>query len=136
MATKMNSMSKNRLNADGYVAEIVERYNPRSRRSNDLFGFADVIAFKSERCFLIQVTSASNRADRLKKVLENNTAAFLVATKSAEILMHIWAKKSGRWKLEQVNITTLVRDYTMSLKPIDAFTRYHELKDMQGMCDD
>lgn len=138
MATNMNSMSKNWLNARGYVAELVEHYNPRSRRSNDLFGFADVIAFKSVAPELIQVSSANNRANRLMKVVENNTALWLARNHCARVVMHFWSKKKGRWVLERVDITNMLFSIATGIQfeRQEILDKYHELKDKQRGSED
>ena len=56
----------------GWIAGDVERYNAFSKTTNDLFGFADIIAVDPARCgsVYIQVTTYDNMMARVNKIME------------------------------------------------------------------
>ena len=68
--------------------------------SRDLFGFADLIGFRSARAslrpevVLIQVTSGSHHAARRTKILEN-LIAYALALMGVEIHLVSWSMPAG-----------------------------------------
>lgn len=90
--------SLKQLRADGYFVAVVERWNPHVRIRQDLFGFADLLAFRGDEVLLVQTTSGSNVAARLAKI-----AALPIATEWANgsnrrIVVHGWRKTGPRGK--------------------------------------
>lgn len=94
-----------RLEEMGYVAARVDRYNAFSRRSHDLFGFADVIALPADNeltrhrgVMLVQVTSVENKAARIAKIKENETYHKLKNT--CEVVVATPRKTQGIWVIQ------------------------------------
>lgn len=58
------------LRDQGYIAEVVERWNQFSRTRKDLYGFIDVVAMKPGQLGLlaVQACSGSNMAAREAKI--------------------------------------------------------------------
>ena len=86
------------LEKNGYRTARVEHYNTFSHRKNDLFGFADVLAFlpNTPGVILSQITSVGHVSDRRKKILSNPIAhQWLEAGNS--IRLDLWEKKKNRW---------------------------------------
>jgi hypothetical protein len=57
----------------GWVAGVVEKWNPHAKIRHDLWGWCDIVALcpKGEQCLIfIQVTSGSNHAARVAKIRE------------------------------------------------------------------
>ena len=77
--------------ADG-IAGVVERYNSFSGHKNDLFGFIDIVAGYKGCIWGVQATSASNRAARRKKILEEPLAKEWVKH-GGRIMLLTWGKK-------------------------------------------
>ena len=85
MARGMTARTLTELRRHGFVPHVVEKYNAHSRRFHDAFG-CDVLAAWNEdddhadpeytgpRILLVQSTSASNLANRVTKVQENEKA--------------------------------------------------------------
>ena len=86
-----------------YTVEVVERYSPHSRRTNDLFGFLDVLAVGNNHTIGIQVTSRGNMASRRRKMLEENPDALHRLLNAGWLLeVHGWDQPGGprtRWRL-------------------------------------
>jgi hypothetical protein len=93
------------LRAEGYTAEVVERWNPHARVRHDLFGVIDVLALKGDETLAVQTTSAGNVAARIRKIAESEHIA-AIREAGWTVRVHGWAKKSGRW--------TLTRDEDLS----------------------
>ena len=55
------------LRKEGWICEVVEHWNHHAKCKQDLFGCVDVIAFNALETRLVQATSASNVAARVKK---------------------------------------------------------------------
>jgi hypothetical protein len=67
---KPNKLTIDALQRRGCHVATVERYDPRSRRNFDLFGFIDVLAIDlvSMQIVGIQATTRTNFSHRLKKI--------------------------------------------------------------------
>lgn len=62
------------LRDNNWTAAVVERWNSHTNQRQDLFGFADIVAFRGPQVILIQATSGANTASRKAKILANDTA--------------------------------------------------------------
>lgn len=109
MPKKINTMleSTRRLERMGYDVCSVERRVNRVV-TFDCFGFADLIAMHPEHgTILVQTTSASNMAARLKKVkAEPRHRTWLLAGRGwHRIEVHGWRKdKTGKWVCRTVEV--------------------------------
>jgi hypothetical protein len=91
----------------GYIAEVVERWIPQARRRKDLFGFIDVLCVHPERegdIVGVQTTSAANVAARIEKIINHENVA-AVRKGGIRILVHGWAKRRGRWRLREIDVS-------------------------------
>lgn len=98
--------SLERLRADGFIVEVVEKTIPRCFIKKDFIGCIDLIAFRKGEIIGIQATSGSNHAARRTKsldVLELNS--WIEAGAHFEIWS--WSKpKTGRsWDLRRERLT-------------------------------
>jgi hypothetical protein len=92
------------LRDEGYLAEVVERWNPHARVRNDLFGFIDILAVRDGEVLGVQTTSGSNTAARIRKIAEHpNTPA--VREAGIRIHVHGWRKLKAGWtvRIEDVS---------------------------------
>lgn len=103
--TSPTARSLARLRADGWLAEVVERWNPHARVRNDLFGFIDVLAIRGGEVLGVQATSRDNVAARVAKIGDHaNVGAVRKAGIRLEV--HGWGKMaSGRWELRCVDVS-------------------------------
>ena len=88
----------------GYLAVgNTEHWNGFARIRQDLFGFIDQIAVLPGEITALQITSASNHADRVKKILELEDA-FSWLLGGGRIFVVSWRKKKNRWihRIEEV----------------------------------
>lgn len=94
------------LRRAGYICAIVEHWNPFARIRQDLFGFADLIAFKTHMpILLVQTTGDGHLQDRVKKILANPIAKAWIES-GHEIRVESWGKrgdrgKQKRWEVQQ-----------------------------------
>ena len=99
MSPTVRSLQK--LRAEGWTAEKVERpWNPYTKRTQDLFGFADIIAFNGLETILVQTTSGDggNLSARVKKILASDIARTWIVSDFRRIVCHGWAKRGARGK--------------------------------------
>lgn len=91
------------LRGHGYVAQVVERWCPYSRRRHDLFGIGDVLALAPAEMLLVQCTTASNAAARASKAL---AAPGLFRWLQAGGLFEVWswAKRGPRGKAKRWSV--------------------------------
>lgn len=89
-----------KLRADGYLAEVVEKWNPHARIRQDLFGIFDILALHPEKGFLgVQCTTQHNAKSRIDKLHDSpNLAPWLAAGGKAEVWG--WYKEKNRWHVE------------------------------------
>lgn len=85
------------LRDKGYVAEVVEKWNPYARIRIDLGGFADILAWGNGEIVAVQTTSASNVSAREKKILASEKAHEWVKA-GGIISLHGWGLKGPRGK--------------------------------------
>ena len=103
--TSPTQRSLQKLRADGYLAEVVERWNPHARVRHDLFGFVDVIAVRDSEVLAVQATSRSNVAARVTKIAEHENLA-AVRKAGIRIEVHGWAKMAnGRHEVRVVDVS-------------------------------
>jgi len=104
------------LRAAGYMTSIVEHWNPHARIRQDLFGFGDILAVKKGEILLLQVTTGSNGAKRVKKIFESKT---IVPVLESGMHVQVWAwrkLKKGGWlpKITEITLddaTQYAREY-------------------------
>ena len=102
MPTSPTQRSLKNLRGRGWTVGVVEKWNAHIRCRQDLFGFADLLAFhETVDCQLIvalvQTTSGSNLAARRTKILANEYAQRWMRL-GGKILLHGWAKRGPRGK--------------------------------------
>jgi hypothetical protein len=89
----------------GFTADVVERHIPGCFTTRDLFGIADILAAHPTLriVLLVQTTTASNFAKRLRRVREQPALPLLL---EAGIRVEVWgwAKRNGRWHVRRVAI--------------------------------
>jgi len=82
----------------GYIAAVVERWNPYARIRQDLFGFIDIIAVNDGDTLAVQATSDSNVAARIDKIRDTPAANIWLACLSRSLWVIGWGKKGARGK--------------------------------------
>ena len=97
-------LSLKRLRADGWLAAVVEKWNPHVKIRQDLFGFIDLIAVCAEGTLAIQATSYSNLASRVRKITDSEN---LGAVREAGWKVEVWGwrKVKNRWQCRIVDIS-------------------------------
>ncbi len=95
--------SLEKLRAEGYLCQIVERWNPHARIRQDLFGIGDILCLRDEETLLVQTTSRGNVSARVKKIAESeHLPAILRAGWKIEV--HGWGKLKEGWTCKVVEI--------------------------------
>lgn len=93
------------LRDQGYIAEVVERWNQFSKTRKDLFGIIDVLAIGNGETVAVQTTSASNISKRMHKMEESPCLAYM-RDAGWKIHIHGWKKDSkGHWVCRTVDIS-------------------------------
>lgn len=88
----------------GCLADVTERWIPGAMVRRDLFGFGDVLAVGEREVVMIQATSASNAASRIRKITEHENVG-AVRKGGIRILVHAWRKVRGRRHLREVDLS-------------------------------
>jgi hypothetical protein len=94
-------LSLRHLRANGYLAEVVERWNAHTQTRHDLFQIADILAVRPGETLAVQTTTAPNVAARVRKIADNpNIGAIREAGWS--VVVHGWRQnKNRRWELHK-----------------------------------
>lgn len=90
------------LRDKGYVAEVVERWNPHARVRHDLFNIIDVLAVSESEVLAVQTTSASNIRARVRKIEDSDILPLLLRLEW-RVIVHGWKKnkQTNRWELKE-----------------------------------
>jgi hypothetical protein len=103
------------LRADGYHAEVVEKWIPGVNRRCDFLGCFDLLALKPGQPLLgIQTTSGTNHASRVKKLRGSPLLPlWLACGHAAEVWS--WFQHNGRWQVrkEALQVQDAVVETTM-----------------------
>jgi hypothetical protein len=94
--------SLEKLRSEGYLCQIVERWNPHARIRQDLFGIGDILAIKAGETLLVQTTSRGNVAARVKKIRECEHLP-VILTAGWKITVHGWGKLKAGWTCKIVD---------------------------------
>lgn len=76
----------------GYMVAIVEHWNSFARIRQDLWGWCDILAIKTDEILAVQVT-ASGVSERIKKIEASETVG-KVRDAGIRIEVHGWRKNS------------------------------------------
>jgi hypothetical protein len=94
-----------KLRAEGWLAQVVERWVPQARKRIDLFGFIDVLAVRPGEVLGVQSTSRTNVAGRLAKIADHENIG-AVREAGIRLEVHGWGKMaSGRWECRVVDVS-------------------------------
>lgn len=94
-----------RLRDDGFLAAVVEKWNPHARIRQDLFGVVDVIGIREGETIAVQATSGSNVSARVKKIAESDATPVIRAA-GWRFVVHGWRKgANGRWACREVDVS-------------------------------
>jgi hypothetical protein len=114
---KPNQLTLNKLRSEGYSVAVVEKFIafPPPGHRVDMFGFADIIAIRSDvqGSLAVNSTTKSNLSFHIKKYLENkNLPVWLKA--GNKFFIHAWAKQGPRgerklWKVHEHEMT--IKDF-------------------------
>lgn len=89
----------------GWIAQVVEHWNPFARIRQDLFGVIDIVALTDVGILGIQACAGASHAARMAKVrAEPRTKAWLGAGGGLEVWS--WAKRGARGKAKTWTLRT------------------------------
>jgi len=109
------------LRGRGFVAEVVERWNPYSKTRKDLFNVIDIVAMGSGHLYGVQSCSDSSRAAHRAKLLREERVRVWLNSGGLFLLI-TWGKHRGREKGQRrLRWREHVEDITLDM--IDAFEK-------------
>jgi hypothetical protein len=84
------------LREQGYLCEVVEKWNSFTKTRKDLWGWCDILAIRENEILAVQVTAAGV-SSRIKKIMESDTLP-IVRKAGVRIEVHGWRKNvKGRY---------------------------------------
>ncbi len=89
----------------GYLAAVVEHWNPHVRIRQDLFGCIDVIAVGNGETVGIQSTTAKNAAARVKKIEDMPETVAALRNGDWRIIVEGWKKTGSRWTCKETDVS-------------------------------
>ena len=92
------------LRKRGYMAEVVERWNPHAKIRQDLFKIIDVLGVGPLGTVGVQCTTKSNLKSRITKMSDAEAIGPLREA-NWTLLAHGWFKQAGRWQLQEVDLS-------------------------------
>lgn len=96
MSPTQRSLKK--LRSEGWFVAVTERWNPYAKVRQDLFGFADLLAFRGDIVMAVQTTSGSNVAARMAKIRACQAALLWNDSPTRMIMVHGWRRVGPRGK--------------------------------------
>jgi len=99
VAASPTQRSLDLLRKDGYLAGVVEKWIPQTRRRKDLFGFIDIMCVKEGETLAVQATSYAGVPARVKKIYEECGDALI------DVLAAGWTVEVWGWKKKKVGKT-------------------------------
>lgn len=115
MTTSPTQRSLKHLRDDGYLAAVVEHWNPHARIRQDLFGCIDILAIKAGSTLAVQTTSYSNMSARVKKIQAADELRTMLDA-GWKIEVHGWKKVKNRW---EVKVREVVPEATGSVEEVE-----------------
>lgn len=108
--TSPTQLSLKRLRKRGWMAQVVEHWNPWARVRVDLFGCIDIVALDPKRPGLlgIQTTSRANMSARIKKIMAIDAAK--TWSEVADLHVEGWDKHGNRWRCKTVALVWMAFD--------------------------
>lgn len=102
---EITKRAKADLTNRGYIVASVERWVPFACVRQDLFGFADLLAFSPSQpeILLVQTTTKGNMSARKRKI-EANEIAPLWLNAGHKIEIQGWHKEGNRWKADYIHL--------------------------------
>lgn len=104
MAKSPTQLSLEKLRAEGWLAEVVEKWVPGANIRKDLWGWTDIVALKDGQTLAVQTTSYSNISARVNKITESDTIAE-VRKANWSVEVHGWRKVNNRWACKVVDVS-------------------------------
>jgi hypothetical protein len=101
MPSSPTARTLERLRRDGYLSQVVERWNPHARIRQDLFGVIDVLAINDEVTIGVQATTMSGRSSHVKKIMESTAAVTWTSAPQRELELWCWRKLKNRWRVHR-----------------------------------
>lgn len=106
MKTSPTQRSLALLRKQGYLAAIVEKWNPHARIRQDMFGCVDLFAIKPGERLAIQACSAGDVARRVAKIKALRAWRIMLAA-GLSVRVWGWGKRGARgkrkvWTLREV----------------------------------
>ncbi len=89
-----------KLREDGFVAEVVEKFNAYTKTRHDLFGCIDIIAIGDGQTLAVQTTSKANMNSRIKKIEDSEYLAEMIRSEW-QVIVHGWFKEKNRWRCKE-----------------------------------
>ena len=95
-----------KLRKDGYVAEIVEKFNSFTKTRKDLWGIIDILAIRRDEVLGVQTTSWANVSARVKKITDSEHIG-AIREAGIRVVVHGWKKnpKTNRWEVREVDLS-------------------------------
>lgn len=91
--SSMTTRTLDFLREKGFTVAVVEKWNSYVKVRQDLWGFADIIAFNRFNVLLVQTTSGPNVLSRIKKTLAEPRALLWAEGPGRRIFVIGWTKK-------------------------------------------
>lgn len=98
------------LRAQGYTAEVVERWLPRANVRKDLFGFIDLVAMNGDHLLAVQTTTLSSYQQHVTKLKEKEDFLGTWLESAGKFEMHCWGegRKAGKpYKRLRISLATI-----------------------------
>lgn len=102
-----NARSKALLEEEGFVVEIVEKFNVWSKTRHDLFNAFDLLAVGHNKTVAVQCTTDSNLSARRSKLQASDVVPICIAA-GWKVEVWGWRKVKNRWRCRRETLEAQV----------------------------
>lgn len=113
--TTPTQRSKKLMEERGYLVAVVEHYSPYAGRTNDLYGFIDLLGVGIDGTLAVQTTTGAHAAARVRKIQASPSLEYVLAA-GWQVLCHGWTKpaKSNKWVCREIQVVSATETGTVS----------------------
>lgn len=93
-----------KLKREGWLAAVVEKWNPHARIRQDLFGIVDILAIREGETLAVQATGSGVSA-RIRKIADHESTPWI---RKAGWRLEVWGWRKnakGRWECRIVDVS-------------------------------
>lgn len=95
MPKSPTQLTLKKLRDDGYLAAVVEHWNPHAHIRQDLFGIVDVLGIRAGETIAVQATTKNHVVERVNKIADHDSTP-IIREAGWQFEVHGWHQPKGK----------------------------------------